>query len=303
MKKLLVLLLMAVTVTSSLVGCGSGGSGTNSSSEGSNSSDISSTNGSVGVKGLISVVSREDGSGTRGAFVELFGIEEKDSSGNRTDHTTTEAIIANSTEIVLSNVAGNPNAIGYVSLGSLKDSVKALQINGVAATVENIKNGSYEIARPFNIATNDSPNEATQDFIHFIMSTEGQSVVEEAGYIQAVDAPNSFESTHATGKIVIAGSSSVSPVMEKLIEAYNAINPNATIELQTNDSTTGLQAVLDGTAHIGMASRDLKDSESSLSATVIAMDGIVVVVNQANTTETLTPAEVKAIFTGETTIW
>lgn len=285
MKKFIVSLMIAALTTTSLAGCGS------------NNAE------NAGISGLISVVSREDGSGTRGAFIELFGIEEKDADGNKIDRTTTEAIIVNSTEVVLSNVADNPNAIGYVSLGALNERVKALQINGVDATVENIKNGSYEISRPFNIATTGTPSEATQDFIHFILSADGQTVVESKGYIQAVDAPEAFESTQAAGKIVVAGSSSVSPVMEKLIEAYKEINTNAEIELQTSDSTTGLQNVMDGTADIGMASRELKDSEASLSATVIAIDGIAVIVNHENTTESLTTEEVKAIFTGETTTW
>lgn len=285
MKKFIVSLMIAALTTTSLAGCGS------------NNAE------NAGISGLISVVSREDGSGTRGAFIELFGIEEKDADGNKIDRTTTEAIIVNSTEVVLSNVADDPNAIGYVSLGALNERVKALQINGVDATVENIKNGSYEISRPFNIATTGTPSEATQDFIHFILSADGQTVVESKGYIQAVDAPEAFESTQAAGKIVVAGSSSVSPVMEKLIEAYKEINTNAEIELQTSDSTTGLQNVMDGTADIGMASRELKDSEASLSATVIAIDGIAVIVNHENTTESLTTEEVKAIFTGETTTW
>lgn len=311
MKKFIVTLMIAAFTATALVGCGSNNTNNtdNPGSDANTESDANAGNKEeaeiegTGVSGLISVVSREDGSGTRGAFIELFGIEEKDADGNKIDRTTPEAIIVNSTEVVLSNVAGDPNAIGYVSLGSLNDRVKALQINGVAATVENIKNGSYEISRPFNIATNGTPSEVTQDFINFILSADGQAVVEGKGYIQAVDAPKVFESTQTAGKIVVAGSSSVSPVMEKLIEAYKEINTNAEIELQTSDSTTGLQNVMDGTADIGMASRELKDSEASLSATVIAIDGIAVIVNQENTTESLTTEEVKAIFTGETTTW
>lgn len=302
MKKFIVTLIIAAMTATALVGCSSNNSESDANTESGTSTENSAVE-NAGVRGLISVISREDGSGTRGAFVELFGIEEKDSDGNKIDRTTVEATIVNSTEVVLSNVAGDPNAIGYVSLGSLNDDVKALQINGVDATVENIKNESYEISRPFNIATNGTPTEITQDFINFILSKEGQIVVEGKGYIQAVDAPTPFESTNPTGKIVVAGSSSVSPVMEKLIETYKEINANAEIELQTSDSTTGLQNVMDGTADIGMASRDLKDSEASLSATVIAIDGIAVIVNQANTIETLTAEEVKAIFTGETTTW
>ena len=174
MKKLIVTLLIAAMAATSLIGCGntdnnnSGNYGGSTENETNNSTDDANT--ATGVSGLISVVSREDGSGTRGAFIELFGVEEKDADGNKVDHTTTEATVVNSTEVVLSNVAGDPNAIGYVSLGSLNDKVKAVKIGGVEATVENIKNGSYEISRPFNIATNETPSEVTQDFINFILS-------------------------------------------------------------------------------------------------------------------------------------
>lgn len=298
MKKFIVTLMITAMAAASLIGCGFG------SSSGSDSSKTDAgSNGSAGVSGLISVVSREDGSGTRGAFIELFGIEEKDADGNKVDRTTEEAIIANSTEFVLSNVSGDPNAIGYVSLGALSGSVKALKINGVEATAENIKNGTYEISRPFNIATSGTPREVTQDFINYILSTEGQAVVEGKGYIQAVEAPKAFESSNASGKIVISGSTSVSPVMEKLIEAYKKVNSNAAIELQTSDSSKGLQDVMDGTADIGMASRELKKSEASLSTAVIAIDGIAVVVNQKNAIDSFTKDEVKAIFTGETITW
>lgn len=306
MKKFIVTLLIAAMAATSLMGCGNtddnyGNNSNNTNTEADSGKENNNT--SAGVSGLISVVSREDGSGTRGAFIELFGVEEKDADGNKVDHTTTEAIVVNSTEVVLSNVASDPNAIGYVSLGSLNDKVKAVKIGGVEATVENIKNGSYEISRPFNIATNGTPSEVTQDFINFILSADGQAVVEGKGYIQAVDATAAFESTKAEGKIVVSGSSSVSPVMEKLIEAYKAVNANATIDLQTSDSSKGLQDAMDGTADIGMASRELKDSESSLTATVIAIDGIAIIVNNKNTVDSLTKDEVKAIFTGETTTW
>lgn len=295
LKKRISVLLVAAMASMALVGCGS-------SATTDDSKDSSAETG-TGVSGLISVVSREEGSGTRGAFIELFGIEEKDADGNKVDHTTTEATISNSTEVVLSTVAGDPNAIGYISLGSLNDSVKALKINGVEASVENIKDGSYEISRPFNIATNGTPSEVTQDFMDYILSAEGQAVVEENGYIQSVDNAEAYSGTQPSGKIVIEGSSSITPVMEKLIEAYKKVNPNATIELQPSDSSSGLQAAMDGTADIGMASRELKDSESTLTATVIAIDGIAVVVNNENTVDDLTKEEVKAIFTGETTTW
>lgn len=253
---------------------------------------------------MISVYSREDGSGTRGAFIELFGIEEKDENGEKVDYTTDEAIITNSTDVMLTSVAGDIYGIGYVSLGSLNDTVKAVKINGADATVENIKAGTYTIARPFNIATSSEVSEAAQDLINFILSTEGQAVIEENGYISA-GAATAFESNGATGKVVVGGSSSVSPVMEKLIEAYKAVNAAAEIELQTSDSSTGMTGAADGTLDIGMASRDLKDSEieAGLTGTKIAMDGIAVVINHENPAEDLSSETVKAIFTGEATEW
>lgn len=252
----------------------------------------------------ITVVSREDGSGTRGAFIELFGVEEKDADGNKVDHTTEEASITNNTAVMMSTVAGDPYAIGYISLGSLNDTVKALKIEGVEATAENIKAGEYKVSRPFNIATKGEVSEVAQDFIDFIMSPDGQAVIEENGYIPVDDIAD-FTSSEAEGKIVVAGSSSVTPVMEKLKEAYLAVNANAEIEIQQSDSTTGMTSAIDGICDIGMASRDLKDTEleAGLTPTVIAMDGIAVVVNNENPAEDLTVDQVKSIFTGETTVW
>lgn len=252
----------------------------------------------------ITVVSREDGSGTRGAFIELFKIEEKDTNGNKVDYTTEDADITNSTSVMMTSVAGNAKAIGYISLGSLNDSVKAVMIDGAEATVENIKSGAYKISRPFNIATKGTVSEATQAFIDFILSSEGQAVVEDNGYISAGD-NGAFSGSTISGKIVVAGSSSVTPVMEKLKEAYIAVNPNAEIEIQQNDSTTGMNSVIEGICDIGMASRELKDSEvaAGITPNVIAMDGIAVIVNNENTISELTSEQVKAIFTGSITYW
>ena len=252
----------------------------------------------------ITIVSREDGSGTRGAFIELFGIEEKNGD-EKVDMTTEEAQITNSTSVMMTTVAGDEYAIGYISLGSLDDSVKALKIDGAEATAENVKSGTYKVSRPFNIATKENlDNEVAKDFVNFIMSEEGQAVVEENHYI-AVDDVKPFEGTSPSGKAVVGGSSSISPVMEKLIEAYKAVNANAEIELQTTDSTTGMTSAIDGSYDIGMASRELKDTELSegLQATVIATDGIAVIVNKNSTVDELSSDQVKAIFTGETTDW
>jgi len=251
----------------------------------------------------IVVVSREEGSGTRGAFIELFGIEEKDSNGNKVDKTTDEATVVNSTSVVMTTVAGNKNSIGYISLGSLNDTVKAVKVDGVEPTVENIKNNTYKVFRPFNIATRDDISELAQDFISFILSSDGQKVVEENGYIAASE-KGPYSSTKPSGKIVIAGSSSVTPLMEKLKEAYLKVNTNAEIEIQASDSTTGMKLAMEGTCDIGMASRELKESElKKLKPTVIAMDGLVVIVNKENPVSNLTSDQIKGIFKGEITSW
>ena len=252
----------------------------------------------------VNVLSREDGSGTRGAFIELFGIEEKDADGNKVDNTTEEAIITNSTSVMLTSVASDEYAIGYVSLGSLDDTVKAVSIDGAEATVENIKNGTYTIARPFNIAKKGEVSDVAQDFINYIMSAEGQAVITEAGYIGSDDAA-AFESNGATGKVTVSGSSSVTPVMEKLKEAYLAVNTGAEIQIQESDSTTGMTDAAAGTSDIGMASRELKDSETEqgLTATTIAMDGIAVIVNLDNPTTNLTSDQVKGVYVGDVTSW
>ncbi len=251
----------------------------------------------------ITVISREDGSGTRSAFIELTGVEEKDADGNKTDKTTAEAIIANKTDVVLTQVAGDEQAIGYISLGSLNDTVKALNVDGVEATAENVKNGSYGISRPFNIATGDSISDAAQDFINFIMSTEGQKIVTDNKYIEISGVPE-YAPAEVSGKVVVSGSSSVTPVMEKLAEAYQAQNSAVTVEVQQTDSSSGMKAAMEGTCDIGMASRDLKDDElSKLKSTTIAMDGIAIIVNNNNQVSNITKDQIKGIYTGEITDW
>ncbi len=255
-------------------------------------------------KKSISVISREDGSGTRGAFIELFGVEKKDANGKKVDYTTDEAAITNSTAVMLTTVAGDRYAIGYVSLGSLNSSVKSVKIDGAEATVTNINNGSYKISRPFNIAVKENISDAAQDFINFIVSEDGQKIIAANKYIK-IQNTKSYTSTKAAGKVVVAGSSSVSPVMEKLIEAYKSVNPNAKIELQTSDSTTGVTNAINGTCDIGMASRGLKDSEKAkgVKEITIAIDGIAVIVNKENPADNLTKVQVEQIFTGKTTKW
>lgn len=254
--------------------------------------------------GTIDVISREDGSGTRGAFIELFGIEEKQGD-EKVDMTTEDASITNSTSVMMTTVAGDENAIGYISLGSLNDTVKAVKIDGAEASAENVANDTYKVSRPFNIITTDKLSDAAQDFENYIMSADGQQIVEDNGYIKVADDAKAYEQSDAEGKVVVAGSSSVTPVMEKLKEAYTAVNSGAEIEIQESDSTTGMTDAAAGTSDIGMASRELKDSETEqgLTATTIAMDGIAVVVNLDNPTANLTSDQVKGVYVGDVTSW
>lgn len=251
----------------------------------------------------ITVLSREDGSGTRGAFIELFKMEEK-IDGKKVDLTADSAEITNSTSVMMASVAGDKNAIGYISLGSLNDSVKALAIDGTKPSADAIKNGGYKISRPFNLVLSSKAGNTAQDFLGFILSKEGQAVVEKAGYI-GVGQPRPYAGSKPAGKIVVAGSSSVTPSMEKLKEAYLKVNPNAAVEIQLSDSTTGMNAARDGICDIGMASRELKDSElkAGLKPVVMAMDGIAVIVNKANPADGLTSEQVKNVFTGAVTDW
>ena len=274
MRKLAVLALSAALVMGTMTGCGSTNSDAkNSDNAGTNKSASSETG--FDTSKDISVVSREDGSGTRGAFIELTGVEEKDADGNKVDNTTLDASITNSTEVMMTTVSGNDYAIGYASLGSLNDTVKAVKVGGVEATADNINAGTYTLARPFNIVTGDSVSEVAQDFINYIMSEDGQKIISDNGYIE-VENTGSFTSSKVKGSIVVAGSSSVTPVMEKLKEAYAKVNSNASIEIQESDSTTGVNSAIEGTCDIGMASRDLKDEEKGVKATAIAKDGIAV---------------------------
>lgn len=298
LRKLLTLTLAVVMTTAVFTGCGSDkSSGENAGTEGTEAaSEWDATND-------ITVVSREDGSGTRGAFIELFGIEQKDAEGKKVDYTTVEATITNNTEVMMQTVSGNEYAIGYVSLGSLSNDVKAVKIDGAEATEENIKNGTYKVFRPFNIATKGEISDITQDFINYILSEEGQKVVSDNGYI-ALDGAKPFESNGATGKVVVAGSSSVTPVMEKLKEAYLKVNPEAEVEINQSDSTTGMTNTMEGICDIGMASRELKEEElAELTPIVIANDGIAVIVNKESTVDELSSEDVKTIFTGEAVTW
>lgn len=251
----------------------------------------------------IMVISREAGSGTRGAFVELTGVEVKDADGNKVDMTSEDAIIQNGTAQVITTVASAEDAIGYISLGSLDDTVKALTVEGVAATSENVQNGTYTLARPFNIAVKEGLSDTAKDFIAWILSAEGQKMVEDNHYV-ALPAAD-YTAAPVAGKIVVGGSSSVGPLMEKLAEAYMAVNADVNIEVQISDSTTGMTGAADGTFDIGMASRELKQSEldNGLLPTVIAMDGIAMIVNKANALENITIEQIRQVFVGEVLTW
>ena len=299
-KKIMILAVGAVLALGAfaLAGCASG----NSADSGQAAGDAAAAD-DVSPSGEVSVYSREDGSGTRSAFIELMGVEEKDASGEKVDMTTPAAAITNSTSVMMTSVAGDPNGIGYISLGSLNDTVKAVEVDGVEATAENVKSGTYKVARPFNIVTKDGLSDVAQDFIDFILSADGQAIVEEEGYIAVEDGAAAYVGSGVSGKIVVAGSSSVTPVMEKLAEAYQAINSGVTIEVQQSDSTTGVNMATEGTCDIGMASRELKDSESAVTGTVIAQDGIAVIVNKDSSINGLTPDQIKSIYTGEITTW
>lgn len=286
-KKILGLVLGMALAASALTACGSG-----------------SGSGSFDNTKAISVISREEGSGTRGAFIELFGIEQKDANGEKVDHTITSASVTNNTSVMMSTVAGDKYALGYISLGSLGDTVKAVKIDGVEATVDNVKSGTYKVARPFNIVTSDNLSDVARDFIDYIMSADGQAVIEKNGCVSASDAA-AYSGSMPEGKIVVAGSSSVSPIMEKLKEAYLEVNKNAEIEIQTSDSTTGVTSTIDGICDIGMASRELKDEEVSkgVTSTKIAIDGIAVIVNNDNPIDELSSEQVMNIYTGSITKW
>ena len=293
MKKFIAVLTMAGMMAALAAGCGSD----NNSSEGGDSGSDSSWDAS----NMITAVTREEGSGTRGAFTELFGVVDEDDN----DMITLDAQTTNSTSVMMTTVSENEYAIGYISLGSLDDSlVKAVKIDGVDATAENIENGTYKVSRPFNVAVKpDSDNAVAKDLMAFIMSTEGQKVVADEGYIPVSDV-TAYAGNAPEGSCVVGGSSSVSPLMEKLIEAYNKVNPNAKIELQTSDSTTGMTNAIEGSYDIGMASRELKDEEAAeLQGTVIATDGIAVIVNKENPTDDLSSDQVKNIYLGDVTTW
>lgn len=296
-KKITATALFGVLAVSAFAGCGGAGSSSNGSS------DAGSDAAKFDASKTISVVTREEGSGTRDAFTELTGVLVKDGD-NKTDNTTTSAVTINSTEAVITNVKDNEAAIGYISLGSLNDTVKALKIGGVEATADNVKSGDYAVSRPFNIAYKGELSDVAKDFVDYIMSSDGQKIVSDNGYV-TVSENAAYSGKKPSGKISVAGSSSVSPVMEKLAEAYQQVNTNAKVEIQTSDSSAGMQSAMGGgTCDIGMASRDLKDEEkSALKVETIAKDGIAVIVNNANTCDDLTLDQVKSIYTGETTVW
>lgn len=297
LSKITAVTVIAALAATAFVGCNSAQSSSNASGTSSAESSAAFDTGKS-----IAVITREEGSGTRDAFTELTGVLVKE-NGTKTDNTSSSAVTINSTEAVITNVKDNEAAIGYISLGSLNDTVKAVKVESVEATAENVKSGDYAISRPFNIAYKDKLSEVAQDFVNYIMSSDGQKIVTDSGYV-SVSETAAYSGSKPSGKISISGSTSVGPVMEKLAEAYQAINTNAKIEIQTTDSSAGMQAAMEGTSDIGMASRELKDEEvDALKSTVIAMDGIAVIVNKSNTCGDLTMEQIKSIYTGDATVW
>ena len=293
MKKILSLGLAALMTVFALTGCGA-------------DKGTDSNNGGTGTgTDAISVLTREEGSGTRGAFIELLGIEEKNADGKKVDKTIDTAETTNSTSVMITTVQGNKAAIGYISLGSLdKSKVKALKVDGAEAATDNVKSGEYKVARPFNIATKGDATGVASDFIKFILSADGQAVVEKNGYISEGNT-GAYKASGQKGKITIGGSSSVTPVMEKLKEAYVKLNPDVTVDVQQNDSSSGMKGAIDGIYDIGMASRDVKDSEkeAGLNSIKIALDGIAVIVNKDNALDAITSEQIKNIYTGSLTKW
>ena len=305
-KKIVTLLMMAALAATALTGCNGSEEAVETPETPVTTEDsVVSEDSDFDYDNDIAVVSREDGSGTRGAFIELFGVEQKNEEGEKIDYTTVEASITNNTSVMMTTVANDEYAIGYISLGSMNDTVKALKIDGVEASVENIENGTYTVNRPFNLAVKEELTDAAEDFMNYILSAEGQAIVSDNGYIMIDSAAAVFESNGAEGKVVVAGSSSVTPVMEKLKEAYAAVNANVTIEINTNDSSTGVSSAIEGTCDIGMASRALKDTETAegVQEVTIAKDGIAVIVNNNNPVEDLTTETVKNIYVGDILTW
>lgn len=293
----------AILCMGMLAGCGGGGGDeAASTSEGSAAAETEAVE--FDNTSSINATTRENGSGTRSAFIELFGIEEE-VDGEKVDQTSTSIAETNSTSVMMQTVAGDEYAIGYISLGSLDDTVKAVSIDGVAPSIETVADGSYAIARPFNIVTKDGISDAAQDFVNFIMSADGQAVVTENGQISVGEGEAYAAAEGLSGTVVCSGSSSVTPLMEKLAEAYEAVNPDVDVQVQQSDSSTGVTNAIDGTCDIGMASRALDDSETSqgVTSTTIAQDGIAVIVNNGNPIEDLTADQVKSIYLGDTTTW
>lgn len=296
---------VAALTAGTFAGCSNPGSKDNATTAAGQTTDKQGNNAAADFDTSkdITVVTREEGSGTRGAFVELTGVEQKNADGKKIDMTTEEAIVQSSTQNVITAVNGDTYAIGYVSLGSLNKDVKAVKVDGAEATVDTVKSGEYKVQRPFNIATKDDVSDAAKDFISYIMSSEGQAIIEDNGYIKVDDAA-AYAATDAKGEVKISGSSSVTPVMEKLKEAYEKVNSNITITINQSDSSTGMKDAAEGISDIGMASRDLKDSElETLKNTVIAKDGIAIVVNNASPIENLTSDQIMKIYTGEIITW
>ncbi len=302
-KKIIIAILATALVTAAFTGCNNTTSTESSGTSMPTSQSQNQSGEQEKITGTVNIVSREEGSGTRDAFTELTGVLVKGDDGSKTDNTFKSAVILSSTQAVMSNISGDQKAIGYISLGSVNDSIKTIKVEGVEATAENVKNGTYKLQRPLNIVTKDGlDNDIALDFINYILSSDGQKIVEDNGYV-AVSTNKAYSGNKPSGEITVAGSSSVYPVMEKLKEAYETVNSNAKIKLQKSDSSTGIKETSEGKCEIGMASRELKDTEKGVKAQKIALDGIAVIINKDNSTDNLTIEQIRKIFIGETTEW
>ena len=297
-------LVVATIVTGTMLLAGCGGANTqasqpnNPSQSGSEATQSNPSGAEFAINRAINVISREEGSGTRGAFIELLEIEV-----DGVDHTSSEADIANGTSVVITSVSGNIYAIGYISLGSLNDTVSAISIEGVPATPENVQNGSYPIFRSFNLAVREL-SDVAQDFLDFVLSAEGQAIVAAGGYIIVdADAP-AFTGGGVSGNVVVTGSTSVAPVMERIAEAYMAVNTNANVEVHSSGSGAGITGARDGTADIGMASREIRPNELEyVSSITVAHDGLAIIVNNDNPLEDLSVEEIRQVFMGNIHNW
>lgn len=286
----------------SLILAACGGDDTDTDTDtGSEDSGTEEVAGDFDASSDIHVITREDGSGTRTAFTEIAGVVDE----NDDDIITPTATVQNGTNAVMQGVAGDVYSIGYISLGSLNDSVKAVSVNGVAAEADLVASGEYEVARNFNVTYGGELSEVAQDFWDFMFSAQGQELAVDEGYVAADASAPEYEAKGLSGDITIVGSTSVEPVIEAMSEAYRELNPDVSIDITAPGSGAGVTAAIDGTADIGMASRELSDEEQDqvTETAAIAVDGIAVIVHNDNPLEDLSLEDIAGIYLGDLTSW